>query len=551
MPTINFSLKDLQKLIGKKILVDELKELLTYAKADFEDYDKTTDEVTADFGDTNLPYLWSVEGVARLIKGILGKEKGLAQLKLNKSNYKLNVETSITKIRPYIAAFVAKDSKIDSYFIKQIIQLQEKLCETYGRKRQKVAIGLYNYSKIKFPIHYKAVQPEKIKFIPLDFKKEMDLKEILEEHPKGQEYAKILEDFDKYPILIDDENKVLSFPPIINSNDTGKIVEEDTDLFFEVTGTDLDSVLMSCNIFAYALQERGFKIFQVDIKYPNKKITTPFIFNDTIKLNKENVQNLLGLDLKEIEIKKLLEKQRYGYKAGKVFIPEYRKDILHENDVIEDIGIAHGYDKIEPLPLTKYTPGSTKPVINFIDKTREIMIGLGFQEVMTQILSNKNLLYNKMEIDDIGTIELENPTSENYSVIRTWLIPLLMEILSKNKHIEYPQKIFEQGLITIKKDGRIIDYERIASVIVSEKADYTKIKQVFDCLMRMLDIEYDIEESDHKSFIEGRIGRIMVNKQKIGYIGEINPKVIYNFNIEMPIVAFELNLTDLFEATKK
>jgi phenylalanyl-tRNA synthetase beta chain len=551
MPTINFSLKDLQKLVGKKITVDELKDLLTYAKGDFEDYDKTTDEVTADFGDTNLPYLWSVEGVARLLKGIIGKEKGLPKLKLNKSTYKVNVEASVNKVRPYIAAFVAKDSKIDDYLIKQIIQLQEKLCETYGRKRQKVAIGVYNYSKIKFPVHYKAVQPDKIKFTPLEFKKEMDLKEILEEHPKGQEYAYILEDFDKYPILIDDENNVLSFPPIINSDETGKVEEEDQDLFFEVTGTDMDAVLVSCNIFAHALQQRGFKIFQVDIKYPNKKMTTPLIFNETIKLNIDNIKKVLGLDLKEIEIKTLLEKQRYEYKAGKVLIPEYRKDILHENDIIEDIAIAYGYDKIESLPLTSYTLGSTKPLINFIDKAREIIIGLGFQEVMSQILSNKNLLYNKMEIDDTGTIELENPTSENYSVIRTWLIPPLMEILSKNKHVEYPQKIFEQGLVTSKKDGKIIDYERIASVIIAEKADYTKIKQAFDCLMRMLGIEYEIDEINHKSFISGRIGRVIVNGAKMGYIGEINPKVIYNFNLEMPVVAFELNLTDLFEAINK
>ena len=551
MPTINFSLKDLQKLVGKKITIDELKELLTYAKADFGDYDKTTDEVIADFGDTNLPYLWSVEGLAVLLKGILGKEKGLSKLKINKANYKIIVETSVNKIRPYIAGFVAKDCKIDDYFIKQLIQLQEKLCETYGRKRKKVAIGVYNYSKIQFPIHYKAVQPDKIKFIPLDFKKEMNLNEILEEHPKGQEYAHILEEFDKYPILIDNANNILSFPPIINSNETGKIKEEDKDIFFEVTGTDMDSVLVSCNIFAHALQQRGFKIFQVDIKYPNKKITTPFDFNDSIKLDPTHIKKLLGLNLKETEVKSLLEKQRYDYKSGKVLIPDYRKDILHENDVIEDIGIAYGYDKIEPLPLTSYTPGSTKPLVKLIDKSRELMVGLGFQEVMSQILSNKNLLYNKMEIEDTGTIELENHTSENYSVLRTWLIPLIMEILSKNKHVEYPQKIFEQGLVTIKKEGRIIDYERLSSVIISEKADYTKIKQALDCLMRLLGVEYDIEDTNHKSFIPGRIGRIIVNNQNIGYIGEISPKVIYNFNLEMPVVAFELNLTDLFEAIQK
>jgi phenylalanyl-tRNA synthetase beta chain len=546
MPTINFNLKDLQNLVGKKIDIKDLPDLLFYAKAEMDDYDKSTDEVTADFGDTNLPYLWCVEGLSMLLKGILGKEKGVPKLNFSKSNHQIKVETSVSKVRPYIAAFVAKNCKINDYLLKQIIQLQEKLCENYGMHRKKIAIGVYSYSKIKFPIHYKAVQPEKVKFIPLEFKKEMDLKEILEDHPKGIEYASLLEEFDKYPILMDDDGTVLSFPPIINSNETGKVSEDDSDLFFEVTGTDIDAVHLACNIFAQAMNERGFKIQSVDIKYSSKTITTPFIFNESIKLNKDSIIKVLGLDLKDTELKLLLEKARYDYKNGKVLIPSYRRDILHENDVIEDIAIAYGYDKIDEQPLTSYTLGSTRPIVDFIDKCREILVGLGSQEVMSQILSNKNLLYNKMELEDFGTIELQNPTSENHAAVRSWLIPILVDILSKNKHVEYPQNIFEQGIVTVKKDGKVIDYERIACVSVSEKADYTKIKQIMDCLFRSLDIEYSIEDIDHSSFISGRVGRVLVNSVEVGYIGEISPKVIHNFSIEMPVVAFELNLSEIF-----
>ena len=551
MATITFSLTDLQKLIGKKISIEDLEDLLIYAKAEVDSYDKEKDEVTADFGDTNLPYLWSVEGVARLLKGILNKEKGLPKLKINKSDYKLIVENSVTKVRPYIAAFVAKDFKIDDYLLKQMIQLQEKLCENYGRRRKKLAIGIYRYSKIKFPVYYKAAYPTKIKFIPLEFKKEMDLKEILEEHPKGQEYAWILEGCEKYPVLMDDSNNVLSFPPIINSNDTGKLELNDTDLFFEVTGTDLDSVLVACNIFAQALADRGFKIFSVEIKYPDKKITTPFMFDDSIKINKDNVKKIIGIEFKDSEIKSLLEKQRYDYEAGKALIPCYRKDILHENDVIEDILIAYDYNNIEDLPLTSYTPGATKKIVYFIDKIREIMIGLGYQEMMTQSLSNKNLLYNMMEIEDFGTIEIQNPSSELYACARTWLLPIMLDILSKNKHVEYPQQIFEQGLVTIKTDGKIVDQEKIAAASITEKGDYTKIKQILDSLFKMLGIDYAIEELDHKSFIEGRVGKILVNNKEIGFIGEVSPKVIYNFSLEMPVVAFEMNISDLFDAVNK
>jgi phenylalanyl-tRNA synthetase beta chain len=229
MPTITFSLTDLQNIVGKKLSVEEVGDYAHLGKGDFEGYDKETDEIKIDFGDTNLPYLWSVEGFARLIKSILGKTKGIPKIKINKSDYKIIVDNSVSKVRPFIAGFVAKGKKVDDYSIKQLIQLQEKLCENFGRRRQKVAIGVYSYKKIVFPIHYKATNPESVKFTPLDFKREMTQQEILESHPKGKEYSWILKDQKKYPILLDSKDQVLSFPPIINSAITGKVEEGEED----------------------------------------------------------------------------------------------------------------------------------------------------------------------------------------------------------------------------------------------------------------------------------------------------------------------------------
>ena len=373
MPTITFSLKDLQYLVGKKLSLEEVQEYAHYGKGDFEGYDKDTDEIKVDFGDTNLPYLWSVEGFARLIKLILGKEKGISKLKIDKGSYKVIVDSSVNKVRPYIAAFVAKGHEIDDYLIKQIIQLQEKLCENYGRRRQKIAIGVYQCGKIRFPVHYKATSPESVKFVPLDFKKEMTQQEILEEHPKGKDYAWILEGCKKYPILVDDNDNVLSFPPVINSATTGKVEEGDDELFFEVTGTESDAVLLAANIFAQALYDRGFKIYSADVKYSGRKITTPSLFNETIKIDKEDVKKLIGLDLKDSELKKILEKAGYGVGKGKVMIPHYRKDILHPVDVIEDIAIMYGYDKIQEVPLESYTVGSTNEIVELIDKALSLI----------------------------------------------------------------------------------------------------------------------------------------------------------------------------------
>jgi len=547
MPTINFSFKDLQDLVGKKISLDELKELLSYGKAEFENYDKDTDEVTVSCGDTNLPYLWSVEGIARLLKGILGKEKGIPKLEIFKeSKHALIVDKSVFKVRPYISAFIARSKKVDDNSIKMMIDLQEKFCESYGRRRKKVAIGIYNYKKINFPVIYKATEPESIKFMPLEFKKEMTQREIMEEHPKGKEYAWILEGFDKYPILIDNNNKVLSFPPIINSNYSGKIEIGDEDLFFEATGDDLDAVLLAANIFAQAFYERGFKIYAVDIKYEDKKITTPHMFDETIKISSLQIKNLIGLELKEEEIKKLLEKMRYDYKVGKVTIPNYRRDIMHPFDIIEDIAISYGYKNIKPESVNLYTQGQPLEIRGFIDKAKEVLTGLGYQEVLSPILSNKKNLYENMNIEDFGTIEIDKPMSETYSVVRSWLLPILLEVLSKNKHADYPQKIFEEGIVTVKKEEEIYDYHRIALTSAHQNADFTEAKQALDLMMRLLGIKYKIVEAEHNSFIPGRAGRIIADNKKVGYIGEFSPETIKNWDLDVPVVGFEVNLTELY-----
>ena len=550
MPTITFSLKDLQRLVCKKLEIEEVTELAHYGKGDVDSYDRETDEVKIDFGDTNLPYLWSSEGFARLIKGILGMQKGVPEIKLQKGDYQVIVDKSVAKIRPFIACFAAKGRKIDDYLLKQLVQLQEKFCETYGRRRQKVSIGLYSYKRLAFPVHYKAVS-HSIEFVPLEFKAKMSLKEILAEHPKGKEYAWILEGFDKYPVLIDDKNEMMSFIPIINSNFTGKLEIGDENLFFEATGTDEEAVNLAANIFAYALADRGFGIYSAEIKYPGRKAVAPCMKSESIHIKNEQIKRLFGLELKDNEVKYLLEKAQYNYSDYKVEIPPYRQDIMHPFDVIEDIGIMYGYDNVKELPLTTYTTGSALKLNEFIDKVREIIVGIEYQEVMSAILTNKDFLYKKMNIGDFGTIEIEDFMSENYSAIRSWILPNLMEVFSKNKHVEFPQKIFEEGIVNVRKSGEIADFNRIAIASSHEKSNYTEMRQVLDYIMKCFGLKCDIEEAEHGSFIEGRCARAIVHGKKIAYLGEINPQVLENWNLDMPVAAMELNLSEMFEVVEK
>jgi phenylalanyl-tRNA synthetase beta chain len=224
---------------------------------------------------------------------------------------------------------------------------------------------------------------------------------------------------------------------------------------------------------------------------------------------------------------------------------------MHPVDIIEDIAIAYGYDNIEMHHLKSYTVGKTFHINDFIDKVREIMIGLGYQEVMSAILSNKELLYDKMNISELETVELKEFSSERYSAVRTWLIPILMEVLSKNKHVDYPQRIFEEGLVTVRDKDSVKDVHRIALAIANADAGFTEARQALDSLLSAFGVSYKIEEAEHDSFIPGRVGRVIVNGKKVAYIGEINPKVLSNFEINVPVCGFELNVSELFEILNK
>jgi len=220
MPTVEVSMKDLGKLVGKQMTRNELDEALMYVKGEIDGVENGILKI--DIKDTNRPDLWSAEGIARELRARIGKEKGIPKYKLKKSKVVVKVEKSVEKVRPLIVASVIRNVKVTEDLLVQMIQLQEKVAMTFGRKRKEVAIGLYDLDKIKPPIFYRAYKPSELKFVPLEFEREMDLQEILETHPKGQEYGDLLKGKERYPIVIDSAKVVSSMPPIINSEHTGK-----------------------------------------------------------------------------------------------------------------------------------------------------------------------------------------------------------------------------------------------------------------------------------------------------------------------------------------
>lgn len=560
MPTINLKKKDLDRLLGVDIQLDDLATYLSLVKGEVKGYDPDQDDLKIELNDTNRPDLWSSEGIARQIKTKLTgfpKEYPFFKKKA-KTGALIEVSVRMQDIRPYIGGFIARGICIDDNMLTQLIQAQERLSYIFGRKRQVVSIGVYNLEKIVFPLHYNDVRPDEARFIPLGFEEAMDLGEILLRHPKGIEYGEILKGYERYPIFVDNEGKILSFPPIINSREIGEVKIDTSELFVEATGTDLKMILLALNILATNLNDRGAAIESVLINYPydtwaGKSPSIPYDLSKIVEVRLEDFEQVFGdtLDLMEI-VKALIS---YGYmvsargKKMRITIPPYRDDIMHPVDLIEDYAISRGYSTFRHLMPSTFSVGGLSGIETFSDKLREYMVGFGFQEVITNILSSHDDLLRKMAIPHGRLIEVENPMSLSYSAIRDSILPSLLHIEASSSAAFYPHMIFELGEIAVFDEKEVMGSRtenRLAALIAYPQANFSSIHSYLDLIFYYMGRDYLISPTSHPSFMEGRMGRIVVDGIEFGLIGEIHPEVLENWQINMPCSVFEMAVGDLF-----
>ena len=561
MPTIDVDYMELQTLLclDLKRDMEKIDDILAYVKGEVKAFNEKECSVSIEMKDTNRPDLWSVEGLARGLRGYLGIEKGPRQYCVGKSIVEVNVNVNLFNIRPFICCSVIKDIQLTDRMIKDIMHLQDKLDGTFGRNRQKTSIGIYNFDLIKPPIEYTAVKPKDVSFVPLGFTEKIGLDEILERHPKGIEYGYINKKNPLYPMLFDAEGKVLSFPPIINSNDLGKITEDSRNLLVEVTGTLHKTVLNSLGLVTSALIDRGGKAFGATIHYPRNPeykehtVVTLDLSHRRMRLDVEETNRLLGLKLSAKQISELLLTAGLGTEKCEadrveVIIPFYRIDVMHPVDLIEDIAIAYGYNNIMPLWRELPTTGRAKPDQHIIDVARDLMVGLGYQEVLTTTLTNPESLFNKMNREKTKIVELANPKVVTMMCLRNWLLPSLIEFLSSNQSVEFPQKIFELGKVTQMdeaKETKTRDEEWLCAATTHANANFTEIKSALDAFFMNFGVNWQIKETSHPSFIDGRVGKVMVGDIDVGIVGEINPLVLEVWKLENPIAAFEVNFQKL------
>ncbi|MFP3951711.1 MAG: phenylalanine--tRNA ligase subunit beta [Candidatus Bathyarchaeia archaeon] len=561
MPVIDVNLEDFRELLGREVELEELREKMPMMGTSWEGESREgfTIEVFP-----NRPDLLSIEGLARAYASFTGEMVGLRKYRVSDSGYRVVVEERVKEVRPYFVSAVVKGFEFTDSLIRSVIQMQEKLHITHGRRRRKVAIGLHDLDAIDFPVAYTTRHPE-FQFRPLGERFEKTLREILVELPKGQEYSWVVEGFDEYPILVDEKGMVLSMPPIINSEHT-RIDEATTEVFIDITGTDLKAIDEALNIICTTLADRGAEIYGVQNEYYDGGVLdTPDLTPGEMRLEVDYVNEMLGLDLDSVRVAELLECMGHGFDehevesyGGVAYLPvrtpAYRTDIMHPIDLVEDVAIAYGYNRFEPRIPPISSEAGEDPREIFSRKLRNFMVGFGILEVVTFMMSNKDKLFKKMSLEDEPVAETSNPKMEAYTVLRNRLLPSLMEVLSYNKHHPYPQNLYEIDdviLLDSSTETGARSARRLAVTICHAKANFSEIKALMDSLLQNLDVYTEVQASGWECFIEGRRFTAKASEKPLCWGGEVKPEVLVEWDLQMPVAALEMDVDLLYSLIKR
>ena len=568
MPTISIFKDDFESLLDSRrtgaVSIDQIEEWLMLVKGELKGHNAETGELRVELQDSNRPDLWCCEGIARQIRiKQQGKLRAYPFLsKRSKPTQRVIVGAGMEQVRPYIAACTAKGYRVTKEGLAQLIQTQEKLADIFGHKRKTVSIGIYQLQKIAFPVTYELVKPDEARFTPLGMETVMTLSEILMVHPKGLEHGRILAGHSRLPVLRDATRQPLSFPPIINSREIGEVRVGDDELFVEVTGTDLAMVVLTLNIFAVNLADRGAVIEPVAVQYPHKtplgrRVVTPQDLGKPRSIRIETIERALGQTLGGKTVTQALKTYGYDVSAGKSAVkaklPPYRQDLMHEMDVVEDVAMSCGYGSFAPEMPAQFTVGGLSRIEQTSDRARELMVGLGFQEIISNILGSPESYSTAMRLDGTGwgkMVEVDNAMAVTFSALRQWMLPSLLRVEAASNRAFYPHRLFEAGDVAIPDSAHELGSRTdtvLGAVLAHATAHFSEIHSCLDVLFYHLGQEYSLEPVQHPSFLEGRAGHIIVAGKPVGVIGEVHPEVLERWQISVPVVSFDVNLSQLTE----
>ena len=513
------------------------------------------------------PDMFDPAGLARTLRGYLGQQRGLARYRLSPPVARVEIDPSVTTDvcpRPAIACAVVRGIELDDDVIKVVMNLQENLHWALGRDRKHASIGVYDLDTVGWPgFRYRSVGPDELKFVPLGFDPEaqgsvLTPQEVLERHPKGVEFARLLAGFERYPLLEDADGTVLSMPPVINSEPT-RVSKATTSFFVDVTGSTRRIVGRALNIMVTSLAELcpDVEVEQVTVAYPDGEVVTPDLSPQTVTLEVEATRRLIGFDVDQTGLTDLLLRMGHDVEPGadgalEVSVPAYRTDIIHPNDLMEDAAIAYGYHNIRPVLVPTLTVGMEREAERWARLARETLCGLGFLEVMTLQLTSEERAFDALRRPrDESSATVSHPISSEQTMLRTTLAPLLLETLTVNSHRDYPQSVFEVGDVTRLADTETgaDEVRHVAGVVIGDKMGVTEARAAAEALLRELGWSIRTPALESDTYLPGRAATVLASRdgeeREVGELGELHPEVLDAFRLRHPAALFELDLDEL------
>ena len=544
MPVIELNISRIRKLVSGNVSRKQILDVLPFLGLDIESEDG--DKIRIEYS-PNRPDYSTEFGVALGLQGLLGIKKGIQKTSIKKKGkFAIKVDSSLTKIRPYVTGIIAKNGTLDSDDIQQLMWMQEDLHDGIGRKRKKSSIGLHDADKISFPLTYTTTSREH-RFVPLNSNTEQTIDEILSNTEQGQNYGWVIENAKNIPIILDSKQNTISFPPIINSALT-TVTSNTKNILIEVTGIDKDSVEDALSIVMSTLKMAGFEF--EELKISGNKNSTPQLKDRTIIYDPKFTSEILGIDMSLSNMVACMKKCRLdaSVKGKKIacIIPPYRFDIFGQMDLVEEIALGYGIANIEPKLSPSTTIGQKNDITIKTELIRKTAVGLGFLEALNASLTSKKILYNMTKRNSSEIISVLDSKSQEHTILRDSLLPGLLENLSKNIHESYPQKLFESGVV-FSKGEPIHESINLAVIVAYKDTNYSELKAIMQSLLRTnFKINSKTKTSKNQElFVEGRHADIFVNEKKIGEIGEINTEILETFRIRTSVAGFEIKLSGL------
>ncbi len=546
MAIIAFDVKELQAAnAGKRELVDVMTDM------GIEVEEATKQEIRVNV-DPNRPDLLDFTGMRRAISNFTGKERphdGRYRIS-NTPAMTIAVQAPVKRIRPYIAGIVVKNADLTGERLKYLINFTEKFSDTYGRRRRKLAIGIHNLAAIDGSITYTAAESGSI--TPLGSGKPLGFDKLMKENAKGITYQDAVPTFGRgylYPLL-KDSSKTIALIPVTNCEET-KVTESTKKLFIDITSTSEIALGNAAAVIACSFIDSGAEVYPVEIAYGKVKRATPALEYREMKLSMSKADKTLGVTTGRHNIISLAN--RMGHTAAKYgssvlfYVPPYRIDVLNEQDIIEDIAIAYGYNNIAPIAISGVASGMSNGSVDSDNRIALTMVGLGYTEAINSVLTSEEVSFAKTGRKPLkqSYVSISDSKTSSITMLRQSLLPGLLQNIAASAKATMPQRLFEVGKTFSVIAGKPLERNQVAAVSVHPKANFAEIKSVVDALLKHLSADYKIEKHDDPAFMHGRCARAVSKGRQVALFGEVHPEVISNFRIEEPVVAAEVSINDL------